>query len=100
MPLQLLAKSLKCTVVLDPAALAGVVVPNGQAKFQVTIQVGGKMLRAELNSKSVRRCVTTINETGPDAVAVIVQGKLVGEVIEEAGIAATPKQPKLQPIES
>jgi hypothetical protein len=96
MTLKLRAKTIKATIVLDPTELAGVVVPNGQSRFPVAIVVAGKVLWAELNAKSLRRCVTTIAEAGPDAVSIIIQGKLVGDVIEEAGIAANPKQPKPQ----
>ena len=48
-------------------------------------------LSAELNAKSVRRALATIGEHGPDGVSVIVQGKLVGDTITEAGIFAQPK---------
>jgi hypothetical protein len=46
---------------------------------------------AELNAKSVRRALAVIAEHGPDAVSVIVQGKLVADSITEAGIVAQPK---------
>jgi hypothetical protein len=55
---------------------------------------------AELNAKSVRRALATIAEHGPDAVSVIVQGKLVGDAIAEAGIMAQPKGPSKEKPEA
>jgi hypothetical protein len=94
--LKLESKILKATVVLDPAALVGVEVPNGQPKFAVSVTVAGRTLTAELNSKSMRRCIATIADAGPDSVAVILQGKLQGDEIAEAGIAAQLKAPKAE----
>jgi hypothetical protein len=50
-----------------------------------------RRVTADLNAKSVRKAVATISEHGPDGVAVIIQGKLVGDAITEAGIVAQPK---------
>jgi hypothetical protein len=58
--LKLQAKALKVSVLLDPATLSGVTVPNGQAKFPATVSVAGRTLTAELNAKSLRRCVVAI----------------------------------------
>jgi ribosomal protein S3 len=57
----------------------------------VAIRLPDRRVSAELNAKSVRRVLATIAEHGPDGVAVIVQGKLVGDSISEAGIVAQPK---------
>jgi hypothetical protein len=89
-------KALKCTVVLDPAALSGLEVPNGMAKAPVSITASGRTLTAELNAKSLRRAVTAIATAGgPDNVTVILQGILQGDVLLEAGIVAQPKAPKV-----
>lgn len=91
----LTAKSLKVTCVLDPAAVALVPTPNGQPKVTLTVAAGGRTLKADVNAKSLRRCIATISDTGPDNVAVILQGKLeAGDVISEAGIVAQPKVAK------
>lgn len=94
MSLKLTSKAIKATVVLDPVELVGVVVPNGQAKFPISVSVAGRTLRAELNAKSLRKCVAAIGEAGPDGVTIIVQGKLEGDTIAEPGIAAQVKAPK------
>jgi hypothetical protein len=53
-----------------------------------------KTLIADLNAKSLRRCIATIGASGPDGVAVVPQGKLEGDKLVEAGIVAQPKTPK------
>jgi hypothetical protein len=50
---------------------------------------------ADLNAKSVRKAIGTIREHGAEGVTAIVQGKLVGSTIAEAGLAV---QPKRQPV--
>jgi hypothetical protein len=79
---------------LDPAALVGVEVPNGLSKATLRITVGGRRVTAEVNAKSLRRAVTAINATGPDSVAVVVQGELDESIITEADISAQPKAQK------
>lgn len=93
--LRLSAKSLKVTVVLDPAALVGITVPDGQPKFPISLAAGGHVLQADLNAKSLRRCIAAIGEAAPDGVAVVLQGRLEGEVILDAGISAQPRAPKV-----
>jgi hypothetical protein len=93
MPLNLQARAIKATLVLDPVALAGVTVPNGQAKYSLHITVAGRTIAAELNAKSLRRCVAAIDAAGPENVAVVLSGKLEGNTLIEAGIAAQPKAP-------
>ena len=92
----LIGKRSKVSIVLDARAFVGVVVPNGAPRFSILVAVAGKTLKAklDLNAKSARKCCATIAEHGPEGVSVLLQGKLVGDVIEEAGIAAAPKTPK------
>jgi hypothetical protein len=47
-----------------------------------------------VNAKSLRRAVTAIAAGGPDSVTLLLQGKMEGNVILEAGIAAQPKAQK------
>ena len=86
---------LKATVVLDASQLAGFEVPNGQPRVAFTIDVGGHAITGEFNSKSLRRVVTAIAEHGTEGIAVIAQGRLVGDALEDAGIVAQPKTPKV-----
>jgi hypothetical protein len=83
------ARGLKCTVVLDPAEVAQIVAPDGKPRVVIAIRLPDRRVTADLNAKSVRRAFAR-----PDGVAVIVQGKLEGDAITEAGIVA---QPKMRP---
>jgi hypothetical protein len=85
------ARGLKCTVVLDPAEVAQLTAPDGRPRVVLAIRLPDRRVTADLNAKSVRKAVATISEHGPDGVAVIIQGKLVGDAITEAGIVAQPK---------
>jgi hypothetical protein len=92
MPMPILnARALKVTVVLDPAEAAQLVAPDGRPRVAIDIRLPDRRVTAELNAKSVRRALAVISEHGPDSVSVIVQGKLVGDTITEAGIMAQPK---------
>ena len=85
------ARALKCTIVLDPAEVAQLVAPDGKPRTVIAIRLPDRRVSADLNAKSVRKAVAAISEHGPDGVAVIIQGKLVGDTIAEAGIVAQPK---------
>jgi len=94
-PGQLNAKSLKVTLVLDPAEMAKALSwKSGGPRVEVAITAAGRNLSASLNGKSVRRSLATIAEAGPAGVACILQGRLVGSVIEDAGLLVQPKTPK------
>jgi hypothetical protein len=54
----------------------------------VTIRLPDRTLTADLSAKSVRRAIATIREQGADA---IVQGRLTGNAITEAGLSVQPK---------
>jgi hypothetical protein len=88
------ARALKCAVVLDPAEVAQIVAPDGKPRVVINIRLPDRRVTADLNAKSVRKVVAAIGEHGPDGVSVIIQGKLVGDAITEAGIVA---QPKMKP---
>ena len=92
MPMPILStRAFKCTVVLDPAEVAQLAALDGQPRVKIDIRLPDRRVSAELNAKSVRRALATIGEHGPDGVAVIVQGRLVGDTITDAGIFAQPK---------
>jgi hypothetical protein len=94
-PLRLKARALKVTLVLDPAAIAGFTVPNGVARVEFVVAVDGRKVTGSFSAKSVRKAVAAIAEHGPEAIALVLQGKLAtGDVIEECGIAAQVKGPK------
>jgi hypothetical protein len=89
--LALSARSLKTTVVVPAAQLARFVVAPGTPHVGFTVDVNGRTVAGQFNAKTLRRVVTAIAEHGPESVAVIVQGNLVGERLDAAGITAQPR---------
>jgi len=85
------SRALKCTIVLDPAEVAQLSAPDGKPRVVIDIRLPDRRVSVDLNAKSVRKALATVAEHGPDGVAVIIQGKLVGDAITEAGIVAQPK---------
>jgi ribosomal protein S3 len=85
------ARALKCTIVLDPAEVVQIATPDGKPRVVPAIRLPDRRVSVDLNAKSVRRAVAAIGEHGPDGIAVIIQGKLAGDTITEAGIVAQPK---------
>jgi hypothetical protein len=93
--LELTAKAIKLTLVVDGAAFADFRAPNGPDRVRFRLQAGTRRLAGELNPKTVRKVIATIAEHGPEAVAVVIQGKLGdGDVVEEAGITVQVKGSK------
>jgi hypothetical protein len=89
------ARSMKCALVLDAAEIANIIVPDGSSRFALTVQLPDRAVVADVATKSVRRAVAVIGEHGPDAFAVVLQGRLQrGDTLSEAGLSAMPKTPK------
>jgi L-2-hydroxyglutarate oxidase LhgO len=84
------ARKLKATLVLDAQPLASLKIAElVGARTLLTIEVGGRHLKADLNTKSLRRALMTLAEHGPDAVTLVIQGVLTaGDRLDEAGLAA------------
>ena len=92
--LALTAKSLKVTLVIDAAQLAGAELANGAAPQPFVVAVADRKLVGQLNPKTLRKVLAMVREHGPEAVAVILQGQLAGDTITEAGITAQLRTPK------
>jgi len=91
----LAAKAIKVTLVVESAGVLEIPLRDGAPPPAVAIVAAGRTLRATLNAKSLRRVQAAIREAGPEAVAVVIQGKLgAGDEVLEAGIVAQPKTPK------
>jgi hypothetical protein len=58
------------------------------------VQIDNRTLTASVAARSVRRAIVAIGDAGPESVAVVLSGRLVGDVIEDAGLAAMPKPAK------
>lgn len=85
---------LKVVAVLNPAELADLVVPDGQPRFLLTIRLPAGVVTADLATKSVRRAIAMVREHGAENMAAIVQGRLSGSQIAEAGLSVQPKAVK------
>jgi hypothetical protein len=92
--LRLTARALKVTTVVEPTAVAGFTVPNGAARVPFVVSVDGQTITGSFNAKSLRKAVAAIAEHGLDQVAIVVQGRLVGAELTEAGIAVQVRAPK------
>ena len=91
--IRLSARSLKCTLVLNAAELAAQADPVG-ARVVLAVEVAGRTVTADIAAKALRKAKATIAEHGADQVALILQGKLDGNAVMEAGLVAQPKTPK------
>jgi hypothetical protein len=79
------ARALKCTIVLDPVEAAQIGAADGKPRVVIGIRLPDRRV-SDLNAKSPRKALAAISEYGPDGVAVVIQGKLVGgDVNTEAG---------------
>jgi hypothetical protein len=91
---QLQARSIKLTLVLDPPAVAAALEPfaTTEQRIPVTVSVEGRRLTADFPPRAVRRALATITEHGSDGVTCLIQGKLLADnSIGDAGLLAQPK---------
>jgi hypothetical protein len=90
----LTGRALKVTVVLDPAEIGALAVP-GQPRVALRVNAGGRVVSAEVASKSLRKAISLIRETGADGCVVLLQGKLAADnAVQECGIVAQVKAAK------
>ena len=90
-------RALKVSVVLDPAAFAAAATAGPPGVLDLHLP-NGQAVKATINAKSIRKSLTTIGELGAENVVTILQGRLVGDVIEEAGLSTQPKKkPSIEP---
>jgi hypothetical protein len=90
--MRLTARAIKVTLVLDGKELAD---PGSPTRVTLQIVAGGRTVTADIAAKSVRKARALITEHGADQVAVLIQGKLDGSVVAEAGLVAQLKTPKV-----
>jgi hypothetical protein len=75
-------------------------VPEGQPRILLRIRLPNGTVTADLATKSVRRAIAMAREHGPDGVSAIVQGRLIGSAITEAGVMVQPKVAKPEKAEA
>jgi hypothetical protein len=93
------ARTVKVTIPLDPAAVLGLTVKDGQARAKFTVTHDAGALRADVRAKSVRKVQATIIANGADNVFVAMQGKLGRGEILECGLTAQVKAKALSGAE-
>jgi hypothetical protein len=88
------ARKLKVTAIVDatPFAALRAIPDNAPPRTDLTIAIDGRTVTADLATRSVRKAVKTLTDSGSDNVVLILQGVLTpGNRIEEAGIVAQVK---------
>ena len=98
--LTLSARALKITIPLDAMEVRTLPDPGGQARCQLAITCDGKVYTADIATKSLRKAKSTIAANGAENVFAMVQGKLKGNEIIEAGLVAQVKTPKPPAVEA
>jgi hypothetical protein len=91
---QAIAKGLKVTLVIDPASLPQIDT-TGMKKAPISIFISNGEITAttEINAKSYRKALSSIEEYGVDGCNVIVQGSMRQYgVIDDAGLVVQPKK--------
>jgi hypothetical protein len=85
------ARTIKVTIPLDPAAVLGLAVKDGQARVKFTVTHDAGALRADVSAKSVRRVQAAITTNGVENTFVMLQGRLGRGEILECGLTAQVK---------
>ena len=91
---QATAKGLKVTMVIDPASIPNVD-STGMKKVTLTIQIANSDIQVttEINAKSYRKALSSIEEYGVEGCNVIIQGSMKQYgVIDDAGLVVQPKK--------
>jgi hypothetical protein len=86
-------RAIKVSVPLDPAAIGALLLPDGE-RTDLAVNCDGKLYTANIATKSLRKVRTAISTNGAEAMFVMIQGKLKGDEIIEAGITAQVKAVK------
>ena len=88
------AKGLKVTMVIDPASIPNID-STGMKKVTLTIQVANTDIQVttDINAKSYRKALSSIEEFGVDGCNVIIQGSMKQYgVIDDTGLVVQPKK--------
>jgi hypothetical protein len=85
------ARTVKVTIPLDPAAVLGLAVKDGQARIKFTVTHDAGALH--VSAKSMRRVQKAIADNGAESTFVMLQGRLGHGEILECGLTAQVKAP-------
>ena len=84
----------QCRMVIDPASIPNVA-STGMKKVTLTINVANSDIQVttDINAKSYRKALSSIEEYGVEGCNVIIQGSMREYgVIDEAGLVVQPKK--------
>jgi hypothetical protein len=97
----LTGRTLKVSTLLDPKEILAVSLPEGVPRciLYIHFEDRGLALTADVAAKAVRKAKAVIAEHGIDNVTALLQGKLAGLAIAEAGLVVNAKVPKIEPEE-
>jgi hypothetical protein len=84
------ARAIKISAPLDPAAVGALPIPDGE-RTDLAVNCDGKLYTASVATKSFRKVKTAIAANGAENMFVMIQGKLKGSEIIEAGLTAQVK---------
>jgi hypothetical protein len=90
------SRKLKVTAVIDSAPLAALkaIPDNAPPRCELVVKVDGQNFTADISSKTLRKAVRTLTESGIANCTCIIQGTLAGnDRIEEAGLVCNVKEP-------
>jgi hypothetical protein len=92
----LTGRTLKVSTLLDPKELLAVSLPEGVPRciLYIHFEDRGLALTADVAAKAVRKAKAMIEEHGIDNVTALLQGKLAGLAIVEAGLVVNARVPK------
>ena len=87
------ARKLKVTMLLDPEPFTSLQLADGApSRTDLTIEVGGRKVTANVATKALRKSVATVAEHGAEGSVLLLQGVLTaGDVVDETGLTAQPK---------
>ena len=93
------ARNLKASCALAPPPFAALKIAElTGARTPLSVAVGGRTIRADLNTKSLKRALVTLAEHGADSTVLVLQGVLVGDRLDEAGLSAQVRAKAPEPV--
>jgi hypothetical protein len=94
------AHDLNVVVVLDPADVLKLQVPDGAPRTEVFVKAPQRAFPADLAASSVHRTIAAVREHGPDGCVVMIRGRYDGgDRLMDCDIFAQPKAQKAEPAD-
>ena len=89
------ARSVKVNLVLDPTPFVGLTLSDNHPRYMLPVDVAGRVIRADLARKAIRKAARIVAELGPEGVVLLLAGNLEADnTLASAGLSVMPKNPK------